>query len=90
MNTRECVGITSQIAGGSCQEGARANPIASAVMVQGDGNLNEGLEEFFFGCVAVSGAPDVLKHFMGLKEFVAVEQLDSLPVPVVLHLPILA
>lgn len=88
MNAAKIFRIAREVTGRASQKGTGAYRVSAAVVVQADRDLNQSLEEFFLWSLRL--APHIFEHFVGLKEFGAIEQFDSCQERVIGHVPILA
>lgn len=70
-NSCEVFWISLQAAQGCSQQGSGPRKIAPLKMMEGSGDLNQGLQERFLGLLR--GQPDQFPMFMRREEFAAVK-----------------
>jgi len=88
MDSAEISRVVIEVLAGAGEQRARSNKISRGMMVQGDGNLDQALEEFLFR--ALRFAPDVFPHFVSVVEMALVEEMDAAMKSVGVHGQILA
>lgn len=71
VNASEFCRICSQVADRARQQGARANQVASRVMIESDRYLNQALKELLLRDRCFP--PHIFEHFVRFEEFRAVE-----------------
>jgi hypothetical protein len=78
VDTAEVGRIPRQITSRAPQQRLRAHVIARRMVMKGDGNLDQALNESFFSG-GVDGPPDVFPDLMSFEKLSAIEVPDSLP-----------
>ena len=71
IDASKLFGVGFQIAGGTGEQGTGSNQVSAAVMMKRHRDLNQRLQKLSFRISRWS--PNVLEHFVGLKEICAVE-----------------
>ena len=83
MYACKILGITGQIPCRAPEQRARSHFIASGMVVECYGNLNQSLKKFLF--FPSRRTPDIFEHFMSVEKLGMVEQADSMKKAVAVH-----
>jgi len=86
MDAAVSLRIKRDIAEGAAQHGTRSCSISIAMVVQRHCHLDQALEELLFGLG--SGSPDVFKRLVGFEKFGPIEEFNTLPTLLEMHVPL--